>query len=222
MTAPRNRILIGIAVVIAVVAVIGGIGVWSQSSSEPREDAPISPADASLIADDTRFLDRPDDASVTVVEFIDFECEVCRAFYPHVEQLREDYEGRIEFAVRYFPMPGHPNSVPAALAAEAAGEQDRFEEMYARLLETQEEWHGTSAVDQTPYFRQLAAEIGLDLDDYDAAVADDATVMRVAADFEEGRALGVEGTPTFFVDGEVVELTAFEDLERAVVAALDD
>ncbi|OUZ08037.1 disulfide bond formation protein DsbA [Aeromicrobium sp. PE09-221] len=217
--ATRNRVFISLAVVVAAVAAIVGIAIWAQGPSEPHGDAP---ADASIVADDTRFLDRPDDASVTVVEFIDFECEVCRAFYPYVEQLREDYAGRIEFAVRYFPMPGHPNSVPAALAAEAAGEQDRFEEMYARLLETQEEWHGTSAVDQAPYFRELAEEIGLDLDDYDAAVADDATVMRIAADFEEGRALGVEGTPTFFVDGEVVELTAFEDLERAVLAALEN
>lgn len=218
----RTRVLIGVAVVILAIAVVAVAAFWTGGSSETREDGSPSPDEVSLVADDTRYLDRSDDATVTVVEFIDFECEVCRAFYPYVEQLREDYEGRIEFAVRYFPMPGHPNSVPAALAAEAAGQQDRFEEMYARLLETQEEWHGTSAVDQAPYFRGLADELGLDLDAYDAAVADDETVMRVAADFEDGRALGVEGTPTFFVDGEVIELTAFEDLERAVVAALDD
>ncbi len=218
----RTRVLIGVAVVILAIAVVAVAAFWAGGSSETREDGSPSPDEVSLVADDTRYLDRSDDATVTVVEFIDFECEVCRAFYPYVEQLREDYEGRIEFAVRYFPMPGHPNSVPAALAAEAAGQQDRFEEMYARLLETQEEWHGTSGVDQAPYFRGLADELGLDLDAYDAAVADDETVMRVAADFEDGRALGVEGTPTFFVDGEVIELTAFEDLERAVVAALDD
>lgn len=208
------------AVLLVALALVGALAAWTERDAGPRSAE--SGAAPTVVAADTRFLDRPDGAEVTVVEFIDFECEVCRAFYPEVERLREEYDGRVAFALRYFPMPGHSNSVPAALAVEAAGQQDRLEEMYRILLERQDAWGDAGDVDRAPLFREYAAEIGLDLAAYDAAVGDDATVLRIAADFEAGRALGVDGTPTFFVAGKPVELTAFGDLERAIIAALGD
>ncbi len=75
-----------------------------------------------------------------VVEFLDFECEVCGAVYPVMEELREEYDGEVTFAVRYFPLPGHFNSGNAAVAVEAAAQQGAFEAMYQRMFETQSEW----------------------------------------------------------------------------------
>ncbi|MFD1861166.1 disulfide bond formation protein DsbA [Aeromicrobium camelliae] len=217
---PRGRVLISGVVVLVALTVVGALAAWTERDAGPRS----TPAGAApgVVAADTRFLDRPDGAEVTVVEFIDFECEVCRAFHPEVERLRGAYGDRMAFALRYFPMPGHSNSVPAALAIEAAAQQDRLEDMYRMLLNRQAEWAEAGDVDRAPVFREYAVELGLDMAAYDAAVADDATVLRVAADFEAGRALGVDGTPTFFVDGKPVELTSLGDLERAIVAALED
>ncbi|RLV56944.1 disulfide bond formation protein DsbA [Aeromicrobium phragmitis] len=216
----RRRAVVSGAVVLVALALVGALAAWTERESGPR--GTNSGAAAAVVAADTRFLDRPGDAEVTVVEFIDFECEVCRAFYPEVERLREQYGDRVAFALRYFPMPGHSNSVPAALAVEAAAQQDHLEEMYRMLLERQDAWGESGDVDRAPLFREYAAELGLDMAAYDAAVGDDATVLRVAADFETGRALGVDGTPTFFVDGEPVELASYGDLERAIAAALHD
>lgn len=137
-----------------------------------------------------------------------------------MEDLREQFAGEITYVVRYFPLPGHFNSKNAAVAAEAAAQQDRFEDMYVRLFETQAEW-GEAQESRADLFRGFAEEIGLDMAAYDAAVADPATTERVELDFEEGQALGVSSTPTFFLDGELLELQEWDDLENAIQAAVN-
>nr|WP_286931959.1 thioredoxin domain-containing protein [Microbacterium sp.] len=185
-----------------------------------RAQAP-DPATASVIRSDSHVLDDGGTDAVTIVEFLDFECEACGAYYPVVEELRDKYAGRITYAVRYFPLPGHFNSTHAAVAAEAAAQQGRFEDMYHRLFETQAEW-GEAQESRAALFRDYAAQLGLDLAAYDAAVADPATQDRVSSDFEEGRALGISSTPTFFVDGKPLTIERWDDLETAIEAALRD
>jgi len=174
---------------------------------------------ASTVESDSNYVDNVGPDAVTIVEFLDFECGACGQFYPYVEAMREVYEGDINYVVRYFPLPSHLNSMDAAIAAEAAAEQGEFEAMYQRLFETQSEWAGGTPP-QTDVFRALAEEIGLDLDAYDAAVADPATQERVEADFDAGVELGVNSTPTFFVNDEYIETSRLENLPEAVDAAV--
>ena len=174
-----------------------------------------------LVRDDSHVLGAEGDTGVTLVEFLDFECAACRSVHPAVELLREDYEGRVTFVVRYFPMPGHVNGERAARAVEAAAQQGRFEEMYDRMFETQAEWGGQ----QTPHdalFRSYAEDLGLDMERFDADYADRATTTRIAKDIADGTALDVEGTPTFFVDGERLQPRTYDDLTEALDAALAD
>lgn len=185
-----------------------------------RAQSPGPSANPAIIRDDTHVLDDGGEDAVTVVEFLDFECEACGATYPVVEELREKYAGRITYAVRYFPLPGHANSTTAAVAAEAAAQQGRFEHMYHRLFQTQSTW-GEAQESQADMFRRYAAEMGLDMVAYDAAVADPATTARVRSDFDDARALGVRSTPTFFVDGAPLVLQSVNDLENAVKAAIE-
>ena len=156
---------------------------------------------------------------MTVVEFLDFECESCLAAYPFVEQLREEYDGRVTFVARYFPMPGHANAENAAVAVEAAAQQGRFEDMYHRMYETQPEW-GERQESEAARFRDFAADMGLDMTAYDAAVADPATLERVLRDREDGLALGVQGTPTFFLNGEKLEVDTTDEFIERIDAAL--
>ena len=155
----------------------------------------------------------------TVVAFLDFECESCAAMYPYVEEVRQKYAGQINVAVRYFPIPSHRNSENAALAVEAAARQGQLEAMYARMYETQATW-GEKQSSEEALFRSFAEELGLDMVAFDDAVADPAALERVVADRAEDTALGVTGTPTFFVDGRIVELTAVDDLDAAVAEAV--
>ncbi|GMM96863.1 MULTISPECIES: thioredoxin domain-containing protein [Microbacterium] len=218
MKTPVKATLISVAVVVVLVLVAIIYALANQSPAPPPEEG-SSTGGSSVVRESSHVLDDGGPDAVTVVEFLDFECEACGAFYPIVEDLRETYAGQITYVVRYFPLPGHFNSKNAAIAAEAAAQQDRFEDMYHRLFETQAEW-GEAQESRADLFRGFAEELGLDMAAYDAAVADPATTERVELDFNEGRALGVDSTPTFFLDGEKLDLQTLNDLEDAIAAAV--
>lgn len=208
------------AAVVVVMALVAGI--WILATRAAPADVASGPAQT--VREESHVLDDggdDGDGGVTVVEFLDFECEACGAAYPYVEELREQYAGEVTYVVRYFPLPGHVNSMNAAIAAEAAARQDRFEDMYHALFQSQAEW-GEAGESRADVFRGFAEGIGLDMARYDRDVADPATAARVRADFDEGRALGVGRTPTFFVDDrQLVDLQSWSDVTDAIDAALD-
>ena len=218
MKTPVKATLVTIAVVVVLVVAALIYVLVNQSQAAPPSSGDGS-SSAQLVRENSHVLDDGGEGAVTVVEFLDFECEACGSFYPIVEDLREQFAGEITYVVRYFPLPGHFNSKNAAIAAEAAAQQDRFEDMYHRLFETQAEW-GEAQESRADLFRDFAEELGLDMAAYDAAVADPSTTERVDQDFEEGRALGVSSTPTFFVDGKLAELQEWDDLENLIQAAV--
>lgn len=202
-----------VVVVMVLVAVI-----WIAAT---RSATPKVAGEAQTVREDSHVLDDGGEGAVTVVEFLDFECEACGAAYPYVEDLREQYAGQITYVVRYFPLPGHYNSTNAAVAAEAAARQDKFEEMYHALFQSQADW-GEAGESRADLFRSFAEDIGLDMSQYDRDVADPETTARVQSDFVEGQALGVGSTPTFFVnDRQLVELQSWSDVTDAIDAELN-
>lgn len=173
-----------------------------------------------LVRDDSRRLSTSENSSVTVVEFLDFECEACLAMFPVMEQIRQDYDGEITFVVRYFPLPGHPNSVTAASAVEAAGQQGAFEPMYRKMFETQNEW-GHTETSRKATFVQYAQELGLDVEMFQRVMDDPETLARVQRDVDDGMALGVNATPTIFINGVATEpMPSYESLRATIDAAL--
>ncbi|MBT9605110.1 thioredoxin domain-containing protein [Microbacterium sp.] len=211
--------IITAAVATAVIAGAAIYGLVNQNNTRVAAEE-RGGGSVAVVRDDSHVLDEAGADAVTVVEFLDFECEACGAYYPVVEDLRLKYEGQINYVVRYFPLPGHINSETSAVAAEAAARQGRFEEMYKRLFETQSQW-GESQQSQAELFRSYATELGLDMAAYDEAVADPTTLERVRSDLEDGRVLGVDRTPTFFVDGEPLIIERWNDLENAITTRLD-
>ena len=205
----------------ALLVVLVGVGLFVVASlSSTDVDVGTPSGDVAMVRDDSHRLSVAESGDVTLVEFLDFECEACGAAYPFVEELRREYGDRVTFVARYFPLPGHPNSEVAAVAVEAAAQQGAFEVMYQRMFETQETWsHQQDS--QAHVFRQFADDLDLDLDAYDAAVADPATLERVLRDKADGVALGVEGTPTFFLNGEQLQVSSTEEFRAAIEDAID-
>ncbi|WP_368499889.1 DsbA family protein [Herbiconiux sp. A18JL235] len=221
LTAQRKpkRTLV-IVVLIAVFAVIAvGISIIAVSVTQSVSRTAEAAQSASVVRDNSHVLDEAPDGKVTLVEFLDFECEACGAFYPYVEQFREEYKGQITFVTRYFPIPSHFNSRNAAVAVEAASQQGAFEEMYKMMFELQSTW-GESQEDLSPLFRTYAEQLGLDMAAYDTAVADPATLERVLQDYDEGVALGVDSTPTFFLNGEKMTIDSLDGFKAQLDAAI--
>ncbi|MEH3132940.1 MAG: thioredoxin domain-containing protein [Mycolicibacterium neoaurum] len=215
---PIGRTLLTAAVVIIVAA--SGISMLVLCTGEGPERLPSATGGVEVVRPDSHRLDDPPDATVTFVEFLDFECEGCRAAYPIVERLRTEYGDRVEFVLRYFPLPGHVNAERAARAVEAAARQGRLEAMYRMMYETQPQW-GERPTPADDVFRGFAEQLGLDMARFDSDYVDPETARRIRRDVEDGVALGVHGTPTFFIDGQQIPVYRTEDLREALERALD-
>ncbi|MGW0163078.1 DsbA family protein [Mycobacterium sp. NPDC003323] len=207
--------------VIVTVAVFLLVTRDSEAPSVAGETSSTDPTAAAVVRDNSHRLNSVPDAAVTVVEFLDFECEGCRAAYPMVEELREQYGDRVEFVVRYFPLSGHFNGERAARAVEAAAQQGSLEPMYRKMFDTQEQW-GEQRTPADDVFRGFAEELGLDMAAFDTAYVDPKTAERIRLDMGDGEALGVMGTPTFFVNGMQIALQTRDDLRDAIDNALQN
>lgn len=193
--------LIVAAVILAAFA--AGLGSFLLLAPDDRDRGLVeveAAAQAQPVRETSHRLTSPERSELTVVEFLDFECEACGAVYPAVEKLRAEYGDRVTFIARYFPMPGHKNAQLAARTVEAAAQQGKFEEMYGKLFATQAQW-GEATESKEALFREYAEGLGLDMEKFTAALNDPATTERIEVDQRDGLGLGVQGTPTFFVDG---------------------
>ena len=210
------------AIVIALVLGIAALAV--AMDAPPEETEVVATPEASetappVVTADMHKLSTAEDGKVTLVEFLDFECESCGALYPHLEQLREEYEGRVTFAIRYFPNDGHANAMIAAQAVEAASKQGKLVEMYQRMFETQREW-GEARESKREVFVGFAEDLGLDMDQFMRDIDDPQTVERITADKDAGLQLGVRGTPTLFINEQMIQLQSLEQLKADIEAAL--
>lgn len=212
-----RNVRIAIWTILAVLLTTGVIWHAVFTANRPARTAPAAATDAQLVREDSHHVTAPASEKAQLVEFLDFECESCRAAEPLVQELKKEYGDRITFIHRYFPLPGHANSGTAALAVEAAALQGKYEQMTARLFETQPQW-GERQDSQAPLFRTYAEELGLDLARYDTDVAAEETKERIRRDIADGKALGVTGTPTFFLNGERLTLNSEEQFR----SLLDD
>jgi len=154
----------------------------------------------------------PEDALVEFVEFTDYECPFCRRFrettYP---EIRRRFEGRVKWVVRNYPLSQiHPNAQLAAEAAECALDQDRFWEYHNMLFERYER---LGRADLKSYARELA----LDGDQFDGCLDSGEKLSVVQNDLRDGYRFGVTGTPTFFINGQVVVGAQGPDLVSAFI-----
>ncbi len=135
------------------------------------------------------------DAPVTLLEYGDFECPYCGAAFPIVKRIQEKLEEDMQLVFRYFPLSQtHPHALQAAYAAEAAGKQGKFWEMHDMLFTHQD---ALDDEDLVGYADTLGLDTKVFLDDF----ASPAIAKKVQEDFMGGVRSGVNGTPTFFIDG---------------------
>lgn len=153
----------------------------------PRLRTPINGDDHS---------DGPETAPITLVEYGDFECPYCGRAYPIVKALQEQLGDQLRFVFRNFPIrEAHPHAEKAAESAEAASEQDRFWEMHDTLFENQRRLRDSDLVD-------YATRLGLDVTQFTSELQSGIYEEKVQEDFMSGARSGVNGTPTFFINGE--------------------
>jgi protein-disulfide isomerase len=159
------------------------------------------------------------EATVTLTEFSDLQCPACASFEPVLEGVMAEYGDAIRFEYKHFPLPIHSYALQASVAAEAAGMQGKFFEYHDALFENQTDW--SAAVSPVAFFIKYAEELDLDTAEFRRHMNSSVLRDKVQAEMDEGRTLGVTGTPTFFLNGERMEIQTFQDFTTQIAIAVD-
>lgn len=189
----KNKSLTFWLVCISVILVLTGIIIQASLNSKNKEAQDLKVLSNEWIKGNL-------DASVTIVEYSDFQCPACAFYFSMTQQLIEEIGNEARLVYRHFPLDSiHQNAKMAARAAEAAGSMGKFWEMHDLLFERQDQWSNLSDPKET--FIGYAQELALDQDQFSAALDSADIKNAVDEDQSSGFGFGLRGTPTFFVNG---------------------
>ncbi len=192
-----------IAIVVAIVLGLGAIfWISNRGSSTSNNSSSVQPSN---------HVQGQGQKGVTLIEYGDYQCPVCGAYYSTVKQVAGKYTKEIYFQFRNLPLTSlHPNAFAAARSAEAAGLQNKYWEMHDMLYEQQNTWADSS--NAYTYFENYAQQIGLDLTKFKQDYASTAVNSTINADLAEFKKTGQQqATPTFFIDGKYIENSKLVD-----------
>ena len=195
--------------------IIGGVFLFSKS---PAQKTSRKADNELLVRPDSEKIGSPE-ARLTLVEFGDYQCPACGDYHPMIKQLLSEFNGKVKFVFRNFPLSQHANAKISSYAAEAAGLQGKFEEMHNKIYETQGDW--SNSADAKNIFIGYAKDLGLDVEKFKKDIDSDAVKQKVDRDTGDGLALRINETPTFYLDGiKQILIGRYDDLKKAVESEL--
>lgn len=199
----ETKFFIGV-IVTTLIIVVGAVVFFSKPAKEVSPEV--------LVASDS-WATGSATPKVTLVEFSDFECPACGAAHPIVKEVVAKYADQLKFVYRHFPLAQHASAQKAAEAAEAAGAQGKFWEMHNSLFASQANLSNDE-------YQRLATELKLDTEKFRQELEAGTYAAKVQKDMSDGVALGVNSTPTFFLNGKKLNLFSFADLETEITKVL--
>ncbi|MEQ1664047.1 MAG: thioredoxin domain-containing protein [Bdellovibrionales bacterium] len=207
----NKKIIIAATIALLVAAYFIGIHFYNQSERERLE----------ALARETKLLYEreyspvigSDMAKVTLVEFLDPECETCRELYPFVKSLLEEYQGRLRLVIRYAPF--HHNSMMVVQMLEAARKQDKYWETLELFFKYQPDWGGHHNPNPELLWTYLP-EAGVDANQVRNDMSDPVIQKNIEQDIADARTLGVRQTPGFFVNGKPLQQFGFDQLRDLI------
>lgn len=218
--------IVGTLILVVVVAVMFSGGTQVDESGSEVVDLALVRGEARLkyledVPEATDSAEQSQNEVVTVVEFSDFQCPACKASQPAVENIKKLFPGQVEIVFRHFPLDTiHPNARLAAISSEVVFSLDnsKFWPYHDRLFVEQQSWSDISSRDELKNtFASYAAELGLDRSEFLERMEDNSFAELVNLDVTVGTQLGVNATPTFYVNG--IKTTA-QQLQATVESVL--
>jgi len=200
-----------------ILAVLIG-GIWlliSFVNSSPSPSTSVEIKNLPAVSKDD-FVRGNSNAKVTLVEYADFQCSACGSIYPIVKKLEGDFKNDLRVVFRFFPLTdSHQNSMIAAQAAYAASLQGKFWEIHDMIFENQDKWsNNTLAKD---IFVGYAKTLGLNLSKFESDMGNESTIKFITGEQEKGLTLGINSTPTFFVNGKYIQSpTGYEEFKKII------
>ncbi len=200
--------LIGGAVFVVVVSVFGLIKLASMPSISTSINVPAVSKNDITLGDPK--------SKVTLIEYSDFQCPACAAYHPVVKQILNEFNGKIYFVYRFFPLSNiHKNAVISAQAAYAAKKQNKFWEMQDMLFETQKAWAESGSPEDI--FVDYAKKLNLDMTKFKTDMDSSEAQNYVSDSQNQASTIGINATPTFFLNGRKLQNPAsFDEFKNLI------
>lgn len=223
-----------VAIIILILGAFGALVAFTLNRPDPNEQPDYSEIDTSKIIEardeNGQIADHVRgnaNSSVVVVEYADFQCPGCASMVPHLDAIYSKYQNDVAFVFRNFPISGHANARAASAAAEAAGRQGYFWEMYETLYTNRNSWVEKTGEARTNTLAELFAGVAKDgnVDQFRADLSDENIAKKIDFDYTLGKEYDkVAATPSIYVNGELVDITnvkTFDEVEKAVCDKID-
>jgi len=192
--------------ILATLALVVGVAIiFSKKANAPIE--------MTRVVGDTTNATGSAQPVATIVEFSDFQCPACKAVQPLVKEIVDKNLDKVRFIYRHYPLPQHQNAQLAALAAETAASVGKFWQYHDVLFETQSDWEKLSNDDAAKKFAEYAQSMGIPSELMQQSLKTKTFEQRVLKDMSDAGALGVSSTPTFYLNGQKMQI---DQLQAAV------
>ncbi len=210
-----KRLFSWIAFIVVILLIVWGMIAASNKAKKIEASLPI-PNEVSS----TDWVRGNLESSVILVEYSDFQCPACAAYFPLVERIFAENSQNIKFVYRHFPLTQHANAIPASQAAESAGKQGKFWEMYEKIFTTHDEWEASKDVDKI--FYDYATKMGLDMVKFDSDYKSKEVMDKINTDVKSGAKAGINSTPTFYLNGvKISNPQSYEDFKQLIDDAIN-
>lgn len=204
-----------------VLVVMGG-SIWglSKIAKQPPADSDSSGgAQIATVVLPSDWVTGNKEAKTVLIEYSDFQCPACRAYYPLVKKLIADHGDSFQFVYRHFPLSQHANAKPAAYAAEAAGKQGKFWEMEDMIFVNQTAW--SNSKNASNIFLEYARSLELNIDQFKKDRDSSETKNKVNEDYQSGIKARVNATPTFYLNGKRIQPSNYDEFSNFIKQAQD-
>ena len=210
-----------------VVGVLATLVIVSRGAS-PQVD--VSAVDAKAIQKPSEFNGQIGDrvlgnanTKVVLIEYGDFQCPACAAAHPGLKTIMNEYGNSVALVYRNFPLTNiHPNAKAAAAAAESAGQQGKYWEMHDLIYEGIDNWGNLTGADRTSLFAEYAKSLGLDETQFKADLESEAVGLKIAFDQAIAKKIGVKSTPTFYLNGTIIDSEIIKNVQQSTGNSLRD
>ncbi|MDO8658840.1 MAG: thioredoxin domain-containing protein [Candidatus Levybacteria bacterium] len=201
---------IGIWGGIVAVIILSVLGLIKLANTPSSTNSTITPAKVSK----TDIAIGNKNAKTVLIEYSDFQCPACAYYHPILKQLLSDFNGKILFVYRFFPLQTHKNAMISSGAAYASSLQGKFWEMHDMIFENQNSW--AESTDAQSVFVSYAEKLKLNTDKFKKDINSDSTKKFINDQAQEGINIGVNSTPTFFLNYKQIKPQGYEDFKTLI------
>ena len=164
---------------------------------------------------DGKYLPASPSATVSLVEFGDYECPACGVYAPYVKQVLTDFPGKVTYVFRNYPLSQHKNAPISSYAVEAAGLQGKYWEMHEKMYATQNDWSNSTSPESI--FEGYAKELGMNTDQFLSDMKSQSVKEAVQKDINDGNTVSLTETPTFYINGTKITLSGDSNQIKSLI-----